>query len=97
MDSNDWRDYCLSPKSFAGGSEPSETAATIKAAPTTLCDTFAKSFKKDPEAYPTFKEAQFWDAWNIKLQSKAHLQDLSNVLDSGYLPDMAEEHELFEL
>ena len=51
----------MSPKSFKGGSKPS---ATTKAAPTTRRDNFAKSIKKDPEAYPAFKEAWFWDTWN---------------------------------
>ena len=94
VDSNDWREYCMNPKSFTWGSKPS---ATTKAAPTMLRDSFAKSIKKDPEAYPAFKEAQFWDTWNRKLQSKAHLHDLSNVLDFSYLPATAEENELFEL
>ena len=76
----------------------STTAPTVKSAsPTTLCDNFAKSIKKDPEAYPAFKEARFWDTWNWKLTSKAHLHDLSNVLDPNYVPNMAEEFELFEL
>ena len=68
----------------------------MKAAATTLRDTFAKTIKKDPEAYPSFKEARFWDAWNRELHSKAHLHDLSNVLDFGYLPATVEENELFE-
>ena len=65
--------------------------------PITLRDNFAKSIKKDPEAYPAFKEARFWDTWNRELQSKAHLHDLSNVLDLNYLPTTVEENELFEL
>ena len=73
------------------------TAATAKAAPATLHDSFAKSIKKDQEAYPAFKEARFWDTWNREFQINVHLHDFSNVLESGYLPDMAEEHELFEL
>ena len=85
---------CVNPKSFGGSSKPS---ATTKAAATTLRDTFAKLIKKDPEAYPSFKEARFWDAWNRELHSKAHLHDLSNVLDFSYLPAMVEEIELFEL
>ena len=60
-------------------------------------ETFAKSIKKDPESYPMFKEARFWDTWNRELTSKAHLHDLSNVLDPDYVPTMAEENELFEL
>ena len=34
---------------------------------------------------------------NRELHSKAHLHDLSNVLDFGYLPATVEENELFEL
>ena len=94
VDSNDWREYCMNTKIFTGGSKPS---STTKAAPTTLRDNFAKSIKKDPEAYPAFKEARFWDTWNRELHSKAHLHDLSNVLDFSYLPDTVEEHEFFEL
>ena len=45
VDSNDWREYCMNPKSFTGGSKPS---ATMKAATTTLRDNFAKSIKKHP-------------------------------------------------
>ena len=57
VDSNNGREYCMNPKSFTGGSTP---PATTKAASITLRDNFAKSIKKDPEAYPAFKEAQFW-------------------------------------
>ena len=56
VDSNDWREYGINPRSFAGGSKPSATAATTKAAPTTLHDTFAKSIKNDPEAYPASRK-----------------------------------------
>ena len=94
LESQDWREYCVNPISFGGSSKPS---ATTKAAATTLRDSFAKSIKEDPEAYPSFKEAQFWDAWNRELQSKAHLHDLKNVLDFSYLPATVEENELFEL
>ena len=76
----------------------STTAPPVKSAsPTTLRDNFAKSIKKDPEAYPSLKEALFWDAWNRELHSKAHLHDLKNVLDFSYLPATVEENELFEL
>ena len=44
-----------------------------------------------------FKEARFWDTWTRELTSKAHLHDLSNVLNPGYVPTTAEENELFEL
>ena len=44
-----------------------------------------------------FKEARFWDTWNRELTSKAHLHDLSTVLDPDYVPTTAEENELFEL
>ena len=84
----------MNPKSFTGGSKP---PATMKVAPTTLRDNFAKSIKKDPEAYPAFKEAWFCDTWNRELHSKAHLHNLSNVLDFSYLPATVEENELFEL
>ena len=91
VESNDCREYCMNPKCFTGGSKPS---ATTRAAPTTLRDNFAKSIKNDPEAYPAFT---FWDTWNSELHSKAHLHDLSNVLDFSYLPATVEENELFEL
>ena len=82
-------------KEYRGSSKPS---ATMKvAATTTLRHSFAKMVKKDPEAYPSFKEAHFWGAWNRELHSKAHLHDLSNVLDFSYLPATAEENELFKL
>ena len=101
---NDWDEYCVSPAAFLVGSAPtpttmvSTTTPTVKSAtPITLRDNFAKSIKKDPEAYPAFKEARFWDTWNRELHSKAHLHDLSNVLDPTYLPTTVEENELFEL
>ena len=93
VEPDDWHEYCVNPKSFGGSPK---LPATTRAAATTLRDTFAKSIKKDPEAYPSFKEAQFWDAWNRELHSKAHLHDLKNVLDYSYLPAMPEENELFE-
>ena len=74
----------------------STPAPTVKSASTTtLRENFAKSIKKDPEAYRAVKEARFWDTWNWKLTSKAHLHDLSNVLDPNYVPNTAEEFERF--
>ena len=88
---NDWDEYCVSPVAFLVGRAPTpttmvSTTAPKSASPTTLRDNFAKSIKQDPEAYPAFKEAQFWDTWNRELQSKVHLHDHSNVLDFSYLP-----------
>ena len=62
-----------------------------------LREAFAKSIKKDPEAYPVFKEARLWDSRNRKLKSMAHLHDLVNVLDGNYCPTTKVEAELFEL
>ena len=60
---NNWDEYCVSPAAFLVGSAPtpttmvSTTTPTMKlATPITLRDNFAKSIKKDPEAYPAFKE-----------------------------------------
>ena len=101
---NDWDAYCVSPAAFLVESMPTPATMVSTPAPTmksvssiTLHDNFAKSIKKDPEAYPAFKETRFWDTWNRELTSKAHLHDLSNVLDPHYAPNMAEEFELFEL
>ena len=44
-----------------------------------------------------FEEARFWDIWNREFTSKAHLHELSNVMDPDYVPTAAEENELFEL
>ena len=65
------------------------------ASTTTLCENVAKLIKEVPEANPTFKESRFWDTWNWELTSKALLHDLSNVLDPNYVPNTAEEFELF--
>ena len=72
-----WDEYCVSPAALLMGRAPtpttmvSTTAPTMKSAsPTTLHDNFAKSIKKDPEAYPAFKEAQFWDTWNRELTAR---------------------------
>ena len=101
---NDWDEDYVSPAAFLVGSmhAPSTTVSTPAptkklVSSTTLRDNFAKSIKKDPEAYPAFKEARFWDTWNWELTSKAHLHDLSNVLDPNNVPNTAEEFELFEL
>ena len=69
----------------------------VTATPSNLREALAKSIKKDPEAYPVFKEARLWDSWNRKLKSMAHLHDLVNVLDENYRPTTKVEAELFEL
>ena len=63
----------------------------------TLRDSFARSIKKDPESYPAFKEARFWDAWNRELHSKAHLHEISNVLDPLFVPATEAGAQLYEL
>jgi hypothetical protein len=60
-------------------------------------ESFAYGIKKDPEVYPIFKEARYWDSWNRELQSKASLHDCSNVLDPSYNPTTTEDIDLFEL
>jgi hypothetical protein len=76
--------------STVGMSQPSSTTKTPK-------ESFAHGIKKDPELYPTFKEARYWDSWNRELQSKAQLHDCGNVLDPGYKPTTTEDVDLFEL
>ena len=73
------------------------SANTAAVAPSSSMQSFSRSIKKDPESYPTFKEAKFWDAWNRELKVKAKLHGLLNVLDANYQPSTLEETELFDM
>ena len=72
-------------------------SSTVPTASPSLRDSFARSIKKDPESYPAFKEARFWDTWNRELISKAHLHELSNVLDPTFVPATVEQTHLIDL
>ena len=72
-------------------------STTVQSATTSLRDSFARAIKKDPESYPAFKEARFWDTWNRELISKAHLHEISDVLNPSFIPATNEEAQLFEL
>ena len=85
----------LPPFSTIGGTTTQPTTATTVT--TSLRDSFARSIKKDPESYPAFKEARFWDTWNRELTSKAHLHEISDVLDPNFVPATNEAVQLFEL
>ena len=80
---------------------PTATAPTVvpsnTSTPKTPKESFAYGIKKDPEVYPIFKEARYWDSWNRELQSKAQLHDVGNVLDPLYKPITTDDIDLFEL
>ena len=99
----DWDEFRVGSTAFIMRStQPATTTVAtpptpVPATPYNLHEALAKSIKKDPEAYPVFKEARLWDSWNRKLKSMAHLHDLANVLDGNYRTTTKAEAELFEL
>lgn len=50
-------------------------------------DLFKRSIKCDATLFPMLKEDKNWDAWNRSVQALACTQDVSEVLDSNYIPE----------
>jgi hypothetical protein len=71
--------------------------SSITSSTKTPKESFAYGIKKDPEVYPIFKEARYWDSWNREFKSKAYLHDCGNVLDAAYIPSSQDDIDLFEL
>ena len=71
----DWDEFRVGSTAFiVRSTQPTTTTVATQPTPVTatlpnLREAFAKSIKKDPEAYPVFKEARLWDSWNRKLKS----------------------------
>ena len=76
-----------------------EVEATAKAKATASltpkAETFRRSIKKDPAAYPVLAEEDDWDTWDRKFRATAAIHGLSNVTDAGFKPVGREARDLF--
>ncbi len=76
-----------------------EVEATAKAKATASltpkAETFRRSIKKDPAAYPTLAEEDEWDIWDRKFRATAAIHGLSNVTNAGFRPAGKEAIDLF--
>ena len=74
---------------------PRRTTSTR--AVTTPADTFKRGIKRDPSYFGVLKEARGFDEWHRNIVSEAASQDVSNVLDSTYVPPDQDAETLFKL
>ena len=56
---------------------------------------FKKGIKRDKSHYKSFKHERYWDDWHRNFVVTAKTHDLSNVLDSTYVPMTQDDQELF--
>jgi hypothetical protein len=61
----------------------------------TPADMFRRGMKRDATLFPTLKDEKFNDSWHRSFVNQARAQDVSELLDSNYVPTTASEHELF--
>jgi hypothetical protein len=54
-----------------------------------------KGVRRDPNAFVSLKEDKQWDSWEQSTVAQAQAQDLSDVLDSTFVPATPEATELF--
>ncbi|CAJ1955404.1 unnamed protein product [Cylindrotheca closterium] len=62
----------------------------------TPADSFQKSLKLDPDAYPTLNTDEEWDSFHRTFRSTARVHDTLNVLDHSYVPKSVDERDLFQ-
>ena len=56
---------------------------------------FKKGIKRDPTLLDIFKNDRSWDSWNTTLKAQAVAQDVSEVIDTTYVPITEEDRLLF--
>ena len=57
---------------------------------------FKRGIKRDPSLFEVYKEEKQWDRWNRSVTAQARAQDASEVLNTSYVPLMADECLLFD-
>ncbi|CAJ1955415.1 unnamed protein product [Cylindrotheca closterium] len=62
----------------------------------TPADSFQKSLKLDPEAYPTLNTDEEWDSFHRTFSSTARVHNTLNVLDHCYVPKSVDERDLVQ-
>ena len=71
-------------------------AATNQKATSPL-DNFKKGIKRDAAAvYPILSDMKNWDSWRRSFTARVKAQDVYDVLHPSYVPNDAEEQELFD-
>jgi hypothetical protein len=56
---------------------------------------YRRGVRRDPNAFTALKEDKQWDSWQRGTIAQARAQDLSEMLDSNFVPPTAEATELF--
>jgi len=79
---------CYRATEFNAFPTTSTTTATSKQDP--LSD-FKKGIKQDPTLFTVLKDPKLWDPWHCSTMAQARAQDVSEVLDSSFVPQPGEE------
>jgi hypothetical protein len=58
-------------------------------------DLFRRGIKRDPSVYPVLKDERYNDQWHRSFINQARAQDVSDVLDSTYVPSSPTDIDLF--
>ena len=72
------------------------TNAATKQKAISPLDNFKKGIKRDAAVYPIFSDMKNWDSWRRSVTAHAKAQDVYEVLDPSFIPNDAEEQELFD-
>jgi hypothetical protein len=56
---------------------------------------YRRGVRRDPNAFVSLKEDKQWDSWERSTVAQARAQDLSDVLDSTFVPATPKATELF--
>ena len=59
-------------------------------------DIFKRGIKRDPSVFPTLKDEKLNDQWHRSFANQARAQDLSDVLNTTYVPSSSDQLALFE-
>jgi hypothetical protein len=64
--------------------------------PETMHRSIRSSVKKDPNAYPEYKEDRFYNSWILSVSAMANLHGTNLPLDSTYVPTSSWDQMLFD-
>jgi hypothetical protein len=81
------------PNPNASSTAPTTVPATIR--PRDPISEYRRNIRRDPNAFTILKEDKQWDSWQRSTIAQARAQDMSDVLDGGFVPTTSEDMELF--
>jgi hypothetical protein len=98
-DFNEYRASKMYLSARAGLPNPTPTTGAIASLPFVRprdpLGEYRRGVRRDPNALVFLKEDKQWDSWEQSTVAQAQAQDMSDVLDSTFVPATPEANELF--